>query len=68
MTHEEQMREITDAVDTWCPSAFDHESFANRALRAFLNARACVLDQRRVLAGTPPIRPLSDYPAEPDLT
>ena len=56
--------ELIEAVNKWCPKQFSHEEFPIRLFRAFLSARACVLDQRRVLAGEQPIRPLDSYPKE----
>lgn len=59
-------KEIIAIVDNWCPINFSHEPLQVRALRALLNANACVLDMNRVLHNERPIRPLTDYPIRKD--
>lgn len=66
MTDENQLRELQEAVDNWCPEQFDDEPFTSRVFRAFLNARACALDLKRVVDGEQPIRPLDSYPLATD--
>lgn len=54
--------EIKAIVNRWCPPVFQHEDFGVRAMRALLNANACVADLQLAMKGERPIRPLESYP------
>jgi len=58
----EQAAHFKAAVDNWCPACFAYESFENRLMRAFMHATAQTADQKRVMEGKRPMRPLEDYP------
>jgi hypothetical protein len=66
LDHSAQVRELAGRLmmltEHWCPEAFNDESFDNRMVRAFLVAAACCADQKRVLDGKQPLRPLDSYP------
>lgn len=50
-------------VNHWAPAfSKTNESWAAQVSRAFLMATACAADQKLVLDGKEPIRPLDSYP------
>lgn len=57
-------KEIEAVVTNWCPEQFHNEQFQYQFIRAFMQMRDCVKDQRRVLNGEQPVRPLEAYPKE----
>lgn len=53
-------------VDHWVPEGqLKEEPFANKLVRALLNAAACIASQKEALEGKTPLRPLSDFPENP---
>lgn len=55
-------KELAAAVEHWCPPQFHHEPWDQRLIRAFLEARACTMDLRRIADGKESIRPMNSYP------
>lgn len=54
---------IKDQIDRWGTTpAGPPEQFDVKLMRALLQLSACVADQKRVLDGGQPIRPLDSYP------
>ena len=66
MTNEElaaaQCERMTRLIRHWCPENLLYEGFPNTLMRAFMAATACAADQKRVLDGKQPIRPLDSHP------
>jgi hypothetical protein len=55
----ERLRKL---IEHWCPENLLFEGMPNILARAFMQATACCADQKRVLDGSQPIRPLDSYP------